>query len=49
MKKLLYLLMSIFLVTELLLAQEYKGKGRAIGVVTDEQGNPLEGVTVKLF
>ncbi len=32
-----------------LLAQEYKGKGRLLGVVSDEQGTPLEGVTVKLF
>ncbi|HDJ23399.1 MAG TPA: tetratricopeptide repeat protein [Candidatus Aminicenantes bacterium] len=30
-------------------AQDYKGKGRVVGYVYDEQGNPLEGVTVKLF
>lgn len=30
-------------------AQDYKGKGRLSGIVTDESGAPLEGVTVKLF
>jgi tetratricopeptide (TPR) repeat protein len=30
-------------------SQDYKGKGRQIGYVFDEQGAPLEGVTVKLF
>ncbi len=49
MKKAFLFMMTILFITCLLLAQEYKGKGRAIGVVTDEQGNPLEGVTVKLF
>ncbi len=33
----------------LLPAQDYKGKGRLGGTVTDEAGAPLEGVTVKLF
>ncbi|MBN1272761.1 MAG: tetratricopeptide repeat protein [Candidatus Aminicenantes bacterium] len=32
-----------------LFSQTYKGKGRFFGFVYDEQGNPLEGVTVKLF
>jgi tetratricopeptide (TPR) repeat protein len=30
-------------------AQDYKGKGRLSGIVTDMSGAPLEGVTVKLF
>lgn len=30
-------------------AQDYKGKGRLAGRVVDQDGNPLEGVTVKLF
>lgn len=30
-------------------AQDYKGKGRLSGIVTDESGAPLEGVMVKLF
>src|SRR4030042_5904993 len=40
------LLLSAF---SLALAQGYKGQGRASGLVTDEAGNPLEGVKVKLF
>jgi len=49
MKKVLIFMVAALILTSLLFAQEYKGKGRAMGVVTDEQGNPLEGVTVKLF
>jgi len=30
-------------------AQGYKGQGRASGLVTDEEGRPLEGVIVRLF
>jgi len=30
-------------------SQEYKGKARVRGTVYDEQGNPIEGVTVKLY
>lgn len=33
----------------LALSQDYKGKGRIQGIVTDEEGNPLEGVKVKLL
>ncbi|MCK7518288.1 MAG: tetratricopeptide repeat protein [Ignavibacteriales bacterium] len=33
----------------LALAQGYKGQGRVSGIVTDEGGKPLEGVTVKLL
>lgn len=32
-----------------LYSQGYKGKGKLKGVVTDQDGNPLEGVTVKLY
>lgn len=49
MKKVLILFIAISLLSGLLWSQVYKGKGRAFGVVTDEQGNPLEGVTVKLY
>ncbi len=49
MKK-IALLAGLILISSLLLpAQDYKGKGRINGIVTDENGNPLEGVTVKLF
>ena len=33
----------------LLTAQEWKGQGRIPGIVVDQQGNPIEGVRVKLF
>lgn len=45
-----FVIMGLFLLTAgVLCAQDYKGKGRLPGIVTDEAGNPLEGVTVKLF
>jgi tetratricopeptide (TPR) repeat protein len=44
------LMMSLILGVALALgAQDYKGKGRLLGIVTDEQGHPIEGVKVKLF
>jgi tetratricopeptide (TPR) repeat protein len=49
MKKLSLLLIFCFVITGLAAAQDYKGKGRVKGIVTDEQGNPLEGVRIKLF
>lgn len=49
MKKIAYLLIIYLLVSGLALAQDYKGKGRVQGIVTDEQGHPVEGVKVKLF
>lgn len=49
MKKTGLLLFLIFLVSILVFSQDYKGKGRVIGHVFDEEGNPIEGVTVKLF
>jgi Flp pilus assembly protein TadD len=49
MKK-IALVCGVLIVFALLLpAQDYKGKGRLGGIVTDEAGTPLEGVTVKLF
>lgn len=41
--------LALFILVGLVYSQVYKGKGRVAGVVTDEEGNPLEGVTVKLF
>lgn len=49
MKRILIFMMAALILAGLLFAQEYKGKGRVMGVVTDEQGHPLEGVIVKLF
>jgi tetratricopeptide (TPR) repeat protein len=49
MKK-IALLCSVIMIAALSLpAQDYKGKGRLSGIVTDESGNPLEGVTIRLF
>jgi len=39
----------ILVISTFLAAQEHKGQGRLTGYVFDEQGNPLEGVRVKLF
>lgn len=49
MKKTGLLLFLIFLASILVFSQDYKGKGRVVGHVFDEEGNPIEGVTVKLF
>jgi len=53
MKKIMVIIgLCLFLVGFISLAsfaQAYKGKGRVVGYVFDEQGNPIEGVTVKLF
>lgn len=49
MKKAGLLLFMVFLIGILGFSQDYKGKGRIIGYVFDEQGQPLEGVKVKLF
>ena len=49
MKKTGILLILIFLTSIIFFSQDYKGKGRLIGHVFDEEGSPLEGVKVKLF
>lgn len=49
MRKMVAAMCLTLLMAGALSAQEYKGKGRLLGIVSDEQGNPLEGVTVKLF
>ena len=49
MKKISFLLMIYLMFGCLAVAQDYKGKGRVQGIVTDEQGKPIEGVKVKLF
>jgi tetratricopeptide (TPR) repeat protein len=49
MKKIALVCMVIIVLALTLPAQDYKGKGRLGGIVTDESGNPIEGVTVKLF
>ncbi len=49
MKKTVLLIVVILVAALVVPAQDYKGKGRLAGVVTDEAGVPVEGVTVKLF
>ncbi len=50
MKKTGFIFVSLLLLVSLpLTAQTYKGKGRITGFVFDQDGNPIEGVTVKLF
>jgi tetratricopeptide (TPR) repeat protein len=49
MKKIALAVIIFALSSSLVLAQSYRGQGRLKGRVTDEEGNPLEGVKVKLF
>jgi len=44
-----FLVCVVFLMSLTLTAQTYKGKGRISGYVFDQDGGPIEGVTVKLF
>ena len=49
MKKVVPVISVILLASVFLAAQDYKGKARVNGLVTDEQGKPLAGVRIKLF
>lgn len=49
MKRLALFLMAGLLICGSLYAQDWKGKGRVKGSVTDDAGNPIEGVRVKWF
>lgn len=42
-------LLAIFLLVSFALAQDWTGRGRQVGFVYDKDGNPLEGVKVKLL
>jgi tetratricopeptide (TPR) repeat protein len=48
MKKAALTMFSVFIIGAFLFSQDYKGKGRLFGTVYDQDGKPLEGVTVKL-
>lgn len=49
MKKTIRIALLIILAAGLALAQSYRGQGRLRGKVADEAGQPLAGVTVKVF
>ena len=49
MRKIILVLALIVLMSNLVFAQVWKGKGRLLGYVYDTEGNPLEGVKVKLI
>lgn len=49
MKKAAVVLIMIIMMAPLAFPQGHRGKGRVRGFVYDEEGNPLEGVTVSLF
>ncbi len=49
MRKVWLLFIIILLTTTFVLPQDYKGKGKFKGIVFDEEGNPLEGVKIKLY
>ncbi|MFH2041446.1 MAG: tetratricopeptide repeat protein [Acidobacteriota bacterium] len=49
MKKIITLSLVFILIGTVVFAQNYKGKGRVIGFVYDEEQKPIEGVKVKLF
>jgi len=49
MKKAALILSLVMIINFAASAQDYTGKARVQGVVTDEQGKPIEGVKVKLF
>jgi tetratricopeptide (TPR) repeat protein len=46
---LLFIVIMTFLLTVFVASQDWTGQGRQVGFVYDEEGNPLEGVKVKLF
>ena len=49
MKNKTFALLLFFLLTTIVFSQDWTGQGRQIGFVYDEEGNPLEGVKVKLL
>jgi len=49
LKRIGFIVLAILMALSLLQAQSWKGLGRLKGVVVDQDGKPLEGVTVKLY
>jgi tetratricopeptide (TPR) repeat protein len=48
-KSILLLLVLVLFVHSFSLGQGYKGQGKIKGVVTDQNGNPVEGVKIKMY
>ena len=48
MKKAILIVACSFLICGILAAQDWRGRGRVTGLVFDTEGNPIEGVMVKL-
>jgi len=49
MRKFAHALLVILFLASFAIAQDWTGQGRQVGFVYDEEGNPLEGVKVKLL
>jgi tetratricopeptide (TPR) repeat protein len=50
MKKTVFWLSILLILSQtFVLGQGYKGQGKVKGVVTDQDGNPIEGVTIKMY
>ena len=49
MKKAAVIILCALCATGILLAQDFKGNGRLLGIVLDEQGKPIPDVTIKLY
>jgi len=49
MKKAVFVVFSMLLLTVFVFPQAYKGRARVVGYVYDELGDPIEDVTVKLY
>jgi len=49
MKRATFAILFLLVATSFIFSQSYRGQGRIRGVVTDQDGTPLEGVRVKLF
>ncbi|HZX11139.1 MAG TPA: tetratricopeptide repeat protein [Acidobacteriota bacterium] len=49
MKKAVFGVISILLLVVFVFPQAYRGRARVVGYVYDQEGKPIEGVTVKLY
>ena len=49
MKKAVLFILTVLIAAVFVFPQSYRGRARVVGYVYDQQGNPIEGVTVKLY